>query len=218
MATFTGQVVLNINFELPHSEACIRNSEPILKELRRFLKKGKLLEMGFGTAQHADFLAFHFPHIDWFGSDQEEYQYIWSLRFKNSPHKNLIGPFVLKCQMKATMLEQLAQQVDDCNFDYFFTANTLHIMSQKEVEIFCKEVSELLNPGAFLFIYGPFKYNGTFTSESNKTFDQSLRSRGLGSCIKDFEEINGNLNKMGINFYEKIELPANNEILIFKYE
>ena len=32
------------------------------------------------------------------------------------------------------------------------------------------------------------------------------------------EEINGNLNKMGINFYEKIELPANNEILIFKYE
>lgn len=197
--------------ELPHSEACVRNSQPIYQILKDHLHKGDLLEMGFGTAQHAEFFVPKFPNIQWYACDQTEYAPIFNLRFKENCPDNLHGPIELKVQAQTTIYKQLKQQ----RFDYFFTANTFHIMNQQEVDIWCDEIHDVMNQGAKLFIYGPFKYDGKFTSDSNESFDLSLRSRGCGSCIKDFERIQSRLKAKNISFKELFKLPANNELLIF---
>jgi len=44
---------------------------------------------------------------------------------------------------------------------------------------------------SYLIVYGPFKYDGEFTSASNGSFDNTLRSRGVGSAIRDFEFVSG---------------------------
>ncbi len=197
--------------KLPHSEACVRNTPFILQELKKYLITGDLLEMGFGTGQHAEYICHKFPAINWFAGDQKDYHQIFNLRFEHNRPKNLFGPIDIFVSKHRDLKSQLKKTCD-----YFFTANTLHIMNQEEVKIWCNEISTILNSNALLMVYGPFKYNGKFTSESNRSFDYSLRSRGLGSCIKDFEHINKILESKGLIFLSKESLPANNEFLVWK--
>lgn len=208
--------------QIPFSEACERNKEPIREILLKYLRRGHLLEMGFGTAQHAFYFANQFPNIKWFASDVAENQHTFIQRQNQTKElpPNLWGPLELRARVDKTLSEQLSPQLSQINysskFDYFFTANTLHIMSLEEVEIFCQQVHEILSTGALLFFYGPFKFRGEFTSVSNANFDQNLRSRGVGSCIKDFEWIRDILKNHKIEFSERNDLPANNQLLVFR--
>ena len=38
-------------------------------------------------------------------------------------------------------------------------------------------------------LYGPYKYNGQFTTQSNATFDQWLKDRDPASGVRDFEAV-----------------------------
>jgi hypothetical protein len=65
------------------------------------------------------------------------------------------------------------------------------------------------------FIYGPFKYEGNYTTESNAQFDDWLRARNPESGIRDFEDINTLAAEVGLNLVVDVGMPANNQILIF---
>ena len=107
----------------------------------------------------------------------------------------------------------LKDQVDQ-SFDTVFTANTLHIMSEQLALKFCREVSDIIKAQGFLIIYGPFKFKGEFTSESNQEFDNHLKSKDPLMGIRDFEKIKSELK--GFIHLETIAMPANNFILCFK--
>jgi hypothetical protein len=62
-----------------------------------------------------------------------------------------------------------------------FVANMTHISPYTATQGLVKGAGAMLRAGGFLIIYGPFKKGGEHTSESNATFDESLRGRGLHS-------------------------------------
>ena len=107
------------------------------------------------------------------------------------------------------------------HYDFIYTANTLHIVSWQLVQAFCDCVANCLVDGGKLFIYGPFNYDGAYTSQSNAQFDASLRARDPHSGIRDFEAICTALAAAGhaegskITLAADIAMPANNRLLVF---
>ena len=68
--------------------------------------------------------------------------------------------------------------------------------------------------GAFC-LYGPFKHKGGYTSESNKAFDQSLKSQAPHMGIRDIEALSELAEAVGLQLRDDFAMPANNELLVF---
>ena len=103
-------------------------------------------------------------------------------------------------------------------YDVIFSANTFHIMNQAQVQQCMRRCVNCMEPEACLIIYGPFNYNGSYTSTSNENFDHWLKYRDPESVIKHFEWINQLAQDMNMQLVDDIEMPANNRILIWKNE
>ena len=194
--------------ELQYSPSVARNKEPILEQLQKYIEKNKkLLEIGSGTGEHAVFFGKLFPQLKWTTSDDKSNHPYIKQWLKHSGLKNVTGPAKLRVG------------IDDFpkdSFNYVFTANTLHIMSWKEAKTLFKLLGKRLREKSLVFIYGPFNYNGDFTSESNRAFDASLKSRNSLSGIRNFEDVNQAMIKSGFELLEDHEMPANNRFLVFE--
>lgn len=195
---------------LPFSAACERNQNLILKELKPYFEKINLvLEVGTGTAQHALHFAKSEAHLTWQTADRSDYIDGIHAQLDATSLNNVLAPIVLDVNQANWLGENQKYQA-------VYTANTLHIMTWQSVEAFFSGIPKVTQPGALLFVYGPFKYGGKFTSESNNEFDQTLRSRGVGSAIRDFEKIEECANKSGFQLLNDISMPANNQLLIWR--
>ena len=81
---------------------------------------------------------------------------------------NLLAPLALDVR---------ADPWDIAPADAVFSANTLHIMSWGEVGHFFRGAGQLLGQPGVLCVYGPFRYGGRHTSDSNAEFDAYLKAR-----------------------------------------
>ena len=99
--------------------------------------------------------------------------------------------------------------------DYVFSANTTHIMSWPEVEAMFAGVARVLQQSGSLVLYGPFNRDGEFTSDSNRAFDQSLRSRDPAMGIRDDQALIRLGRRSGLAFTAEYDLPANNRIMVW---
>ena len=188
--------------------ACDRNQGPILEILKEVIspENKNLFEIGSGTGQHAIFMAPHFKDIFWTTSDRTENHKIIKENLKGSNIQNIKGPF---------QFEIGKDDFPRVPYDLIFTANTFHIMSWKNCKTLMKTLGTRLREGSQVIIYGPFNYNGTFTSESNAAFDQMLKERNPESGIRSFEDVNNNMLKNGFTLYKDYEMPANNRMLVY---
>ena len=195
--------------ELPFSQACENNKLPILEVLQRHLSKCKsVLEIGGGTGQHAVFFAQHFPGLRWQSTDVPANIESLNLRIIQAGLDNLPPALVLDVNQRPWQCEPA---------EAIFTANSLHIMSAGSVENFFDEVGNHCQGEARLLVYGPFKYGGQFTTESNARFDQWLKDRDPVSGIRDFEWVNQLAADAGFEFVEDNTMPANNQMLVWQY-
>lgn len=202
--------------ELPHSPACERNKDVIAETLKDWVPNyaKNFLEVGFGTGQHAYHFAPLFSDLAYHAADQENYHPILELRRKNiEPPQNLEGPFLFYADEAENCVRH---NLPNKQYDFIFTANTLHIMSWPEGLLALKEVANLLANQGTLLIYGPFTFEGKFTSESNATFDQSLRARDPRMGIRAYEEVAKVLLREGLSEKKILTMPANNNILAFQ--
>lgn len=191
----------------PYSESCDQNKDPILTIISPLLSAHlKVLEIGTGTGQHAIYFAENMPHLTWYTSDCAPYLDGIRMWLDEAALANTVLPFEMNVS---------TSQWPEFEVDAIFTANTLHIMPFADVANFFSGVGELLESGGSLLIYGPFNYNGLYTSESNERFDHWLKSRDPLSGIKHFEEINTLANNNRLQLIMDYELPANNRILHF---
>lgn len=71
-------------------------------------------------------------------------------------------------------------------------------------------------PGGLLLIYGPFKKDGKFTTESNESFDRSLRSRNPAWGLRNLEDLYVMGAANALTNVDLIDMPANNFMVIFK--
>jgi SAM-dependent methyltransferase len=195
---------------LPFSAACERNKEPILDVLRiRLADRLQVLEIGSGTGQHAVHFARELNHVTWHPTEQLPYLADLSERVK------LEGPGNLRA---ATQLDVRQAVWPVRNVDAIFTANTLHIMSWAEVLCLFRGVAAVLAPGGVLCVYGPFRYDGRYTSESNQEFDRMLQERDPNSGLRDVVAITSLAWQYGLRLDEDYDLPANNRLLAFSKE
>lgn len=191
----------------PHSDACERNREPILKVLQQwFIAPATVLEIGSGTGQHAVYFAQQLPHLTWLATDREENLPGIQRWFDEAALPNLRGPRQLN-------VLDAAWPVSDV--DYVFSANTAHIMSWPEVEAMFAGVGAALRSGGKLCLYGPFNRNGQFTSESNRDFDEMLRARDPAMGIRDDQAMVALGRRNELAFIADHSMPANNRLLVW---
>jgi len=189
----------------PYSESCDQNREPILAVIGPILTgSSSLLEIGSGTGQHAVYFAGHLPQIRWQTSDRAESLAAIHMWLDDSNPGNVLEPLELDvCQ------DHWPRQT----YDAIFTANTLHIMGDDEMRCFFTGLARVVGPGADILIYGPFNYQGQYTSDSNRQFDQWLKSRDRRSSIKNFEDVCALAEEVGISLVYDYAMPANNRLL-----
>ncbi|MEZ5489969.1 MAG: DUF938 domain-containing protein [Gammaproteobacteria bacterium] len=193
---------------LPFSQACENNKTFILDILHRHLQQpSSVLEIGSGTGQHAEYFASHLPHLTWQATELAENIPLLDSRLKLATLPNL--PEVLA--LDVTRGEWPSKKVGN-----IFSANTLHIMGAPAVRLFFEGVARHLEPGGLLLVYGPFKYQGEYTSDSNASFDSWLKARDPVSGIRDFEVVNGYAITGGLELLEDNAMPANNQMLVWR--
>jgi cyclopropane fatty-acyl-phospholipid synthase-like methyltransferase len=190
---------------LPRSEACERNKAPILDVLRVALaERVQVLEIGSGTGQHAVYFAAQMPHLTWYPTEQLAYLADLAARVKLEGASNLRPPTVLDVNQMVWPLRKV---------DAIFTANTLHIMSWSDVTAMYKGLDSVLASRGVLCMYGPFRYGGAYTSQSNQDFDQMLGERDPLSGLRDVEELTLLGLRHGLRLQMDHDLPANNRLL-----
>ncbi|AZG73002.1 DUF938 domain-containing protein [Shewanella livingstonensis] len=194
--------------QLPFSQACDNNKQPILTLLAEwFANRVNILEIGSGTGQHSVYFAKHLPHARWQPSDQQHYLPTLQSRLNIQTSPNLQHAIPLDVIQP---WPQFTSQIDA-----IFTANTLHIMSKTMVEAFFVGVGHVLADSGSLVIYGPFNYQGQFTSDSNQQFNLWLQHNNPDSGIRDIEWISQLAKLQGLTLQEDIAMPANNRLLHF---
>ncbi|MCK9619017.1 MAG: class I SAM-dependent methyltransferase [Methylobacter sp.] len=192
----------------PFSQACENNKDPILQVIRTvFCQPTTVWEIGSGTGQHACYFAKHLTHLEWQPTDRSE----------NIPGIGLWREEAKLANLKPPLTLDVTDALWPCSsIDALFTANTLHIMSWDEVRILFDRLAEYLNAKALICIYGPFNYNGAYTSDSNAYFDQWLKSQNTLSGIRNFEDIMSLSTSCGFSLLNDIAMLANNRLLVLQ--
>ncbi|MDO9318334.1 MAG: DUF938 domain-containing protein [Gammaproteobacteria bacterium] len=199
--------------QLPFSQSCENNKEPILAVLHKHFAAGehrqplRVLEIAGGTGQHAVHFTTHMPWLHWQSSDVPELVDTLNIRLRAAAQPNL--PLALP-------LDVTQQDWGVNPFDAVFTANSLHIMPAIAVAEFFRRLDNIIASGGHLCIYGPFKYRGNFTTPSNAQFDLWLKSRNPLSGVRDFEWVNELAGEAGLTLLEDNTMPANNQLLVWK--
>jgi cyclopropane fatty-acyl-phospholipid synthase-like methyltransferase len=192
----------------PYAESCDQNKQPILEIIMPILATANsVLEIGSGTGQHAVYFAGKMPHLTWYTSDCLPYIEGINMWLQEAELTNVVAPVELNVTTSPW---------PDLKVDAVFTANSLHIMGEEDVIHFMACAGQLLKPQGELLIYGPFNYNGKYTSESNRRFDQWLKSRDINSGIKSFENLSLLAADNGMQLVSDYTMPANNRILHFR--
>lgn len=193
--------------DLPYSQACENNKAPILEKLQAiFTSPGKVLEIGTLTGQHAVHFAQAMPHLQWQPSDHPEAADLCRLRLEQAALPNILPVVEL--------------DVSDANwpvdtFKWAFSANTAHIMAWSEVEQMFRGIGERLPEDGAFCLYGPFNNQGEYSSDSNRRFDQQLRSQAAHMGIRDLVDLNVLAESAGMTLAENHAMPANNRLLVF---
>ena len=191
----------------PYAESCERNQRPILEVLtQEFSDIRTVLEVGSGTGQHAIFFGARLPHLVWQTSDLAH------------AHAGILT-WLAEAKLD-NVRPPLAIDVNDDDWgidsvEAIYTANTMHILSWKSISRMFAGFGKILAPSARVALYGPFRFDGQYTSESNAAFDRHLRSRDPLGGIRDFESLDELAQRQGLRLRHNYSLPSNNQILVW---
>lgn len=191
-----------------YSEACEENKDPILAVLREELAGCRsVLEIGSGTGQHAVYFSRHLPHLRWQPSDLAVNHASINAWRREAELPNLLPPL---------LLDVSDAHWPDCDVDAVFSANTTHIMAWPEVITMFSGIGTLLKTGGIFCLYGPFNYNGRYTSDSNARFDRWLKQRDPRSGLRNVEHLVELANASGLCLVHDHAMPVNNHLLVWQ--
>jgi cyclopropane fatty-acyl-phospholipid synthase-like methyltransferase len=144
--------------------------------------------------------------LTWYPTEQLAFLSDLSARVKLEGPSNLRQPTVLDVKQAVWPVRHV---------DAVFTANTFHIMGWTEVTALFRGLDSVLSAGGILCVYGPFRYDGGYTSKSNENFDSMLRERDPLSGLRDVEQVIALGADCGLTLRADHDLPANNRLLQF---
>jgi SAM-dependent methyltransferase len=192
-----------------HWPAAERNRDPILDVLRRVLPaQGTVLEIASGSGQHAAYFSAALPNLQWQPTEANHALHAsiaaWCAELSN------VLPVIALDVLADPWPLPLAR------YDAVFNANMIHIAPFEVCHALLRGVAAHLVPGGRFVLYGPFKIGGQHTAESNAAFDRKLRSENPSWGVRDLEQVSALAAERGLRFVERVQMPANNQLLIFE--
>lgn len=191
----------------PEAPATDRNREAILDVLRvEFEHLRSVLEIGSGTGQHAVFFGRELPWLNWQTSDRQQNHDGINAWITDASLANLGRPLDLDVELVAEVPGE---------YDAVFSANTAHIMNFEAVKCMFDIVGNCLPSNGRFCLYGPFKLDGEFTSESNRAFDESLKARDPRMGIRELHALHALASDNGLTHARSYAMPANNMLVVW---
>jgi SAM-dependent methyltransferase len=188
--------------------AVARNRDPILAVLRRVLPvRGTVLEVASGTGEHAVHFAAALPGLAWQPTDVDADALGSIAAHRRSAQLPNLLPAL---ELNAAALPWPVPRVDAV-----VAINMIHIAPWAAAEGLMAGAARVLAPAGVLYLYGPFKENGRHTAPSNAAFDASLRACDPQWGVRDLGEVAALAARHGLDFAERIAMPANNLSLVF---
>lgn len=192
-----------------YSRAADNNKAAILSVLTPYLSEGdRVFEIGSGSGQHAIHMAGALPQIQWQPSDRAITLALLSANIREYGTPNVQQPIELDLAKPALALREGVQCV--------YAANVMHIVSESLGANLIRLAGQSLLKGGYLALYGPYRYGGEFTTESNKDFDGWLKDRDSASGVRDFEWVERLASESGLTLIKDHAMPANNQCLVFQ--
>jgi len=191
----------------PEAPATERNRDSILDVLRiEFEQSLSVLEIGSGTGQHAVFLGRELPWLNWQTSDCQKNHDGINAWIADASLANVRRPLDLDVELVGDVPGE---------YDAVFSANTAHIMNFDAVKCMFEIVGSCLPAKGRFCLYGPFKLDGEFTSQSNKEFDESLKVRDPQMGIRELDTLYVLASDNQLTHARSYAMPANNMLVVW---
>ena len=195
--------------------ATLRNCDAIADVLAKYIpNNGVLLEIASGSGQHGVFFQNSFPSIIWQTSDPE------------LVNRKSINSWIAYKGLSSLMPEPLDIDVEKRPWPItnklkslikgIVCINMIHISPWTCTESLFEESKNYIYQNQFLMLYGPFFRKEKPTSESNLSFDHSLKLQNPLWGIRHLDRVKEVALENGYKIDKIIEMPANNLSVIFR--
>lgn len=186
-----------------------RNREPLAAVLAEILPgTGTLLEVASGSGEHAVHLARRFPGLDWQPSDIDPEALASIAAWQQAmPAPNLRPPLRLDVAERPWPVVRA---------DVVLAINLIHISPWSSTEALMAGAADVLPPRGLLVTYGAYKIGGAHTAPSNEAFDAWLEARDPAFGVRDLEAVVATAEAAGLGFDQRVPMPANNFVLVFR--
>lgn len=188
--------------------AALRNRAPILDVLRRLLApEARVLEVASGTGQHAAFFTENMPGWIWQPTEVDDANLSSIEAYRAEAGRRNFLP--------ASRLDASGTDWPRARYDAVFSANMVHIAPWSVASGLLAGAADALEPAGVLILYGPFRFSGAFTAESNAAFDARLRSENPAWGVRDVDDLRREAVARGFDTPGILSMPANNHVLVF---
>jgi SAM-dependent methyltransferase len=193
------------------ADAWMRNRDPILRAFQSlFPSEGDVLEIGSGGGAHIAYFAPHFAGLRFQPSDRDATAF-GVIEANSAAAANIAAPLVIDLTRPETWPGGA-----DRLYDVIFAINVFHIAAPLAMGGVAEIAARALKPEGLVAVYGPFNLDGVCTSPSNEAFDRGIRAQNPTWGLRDVRDFEKAANRSGLTLRQKLEMPANNMILVFE--
>lgn len=171
----------------------------------RLPESGRALEIGSGSGQHAAAFAEAFPGIDWTPSDPDP-----QARESISAWTDEVRVANLLSVLDLDVTSEDWFEAAGNPYDAILAINVVHISPWRATKGLMRGAGQLLAPGGFLYLYGPFMREGRHTSDSNVRFEEWLKGLSPEYGVRDLADVEAEANANGLMLDDVVDMPANN--------
>jgi SAM-dependent methyltransferase len=168
-----------------------------------------VLEVGSGTGQHAQFFTENMPGWTWQPTDLDPANLDSIEAHRAEVSRDNFLPAV---RLDASGSEWPSVSSD---YDAVFSANVIHISPWDVGVGLIAGAARVLKPDGLFLLYGPFRFSGVFTADSNAAFDARLRGEDPSWGVRDVDDIRREADARGFLAPRVVPMPANNHVLVF---
>ena len=191
------------------SSSTARNLPGIFDVLQPLLSQGaRVLEIGSGTGEHGHAFCAARQDLDWQCSDPDDRSRESQAAWLEALEGDCRNPIDLD-------LTKLGWFDGVAGFDALVCVNVIHISPWAVARGLAAGARAMLAPGGLVFLYGPYM-EGERTAESNRAFDQSLKSRNPEWGVRTLDSVERVFADCGFKLCQRVEMPANNLSLVFR--